>query len=550
MTKKKENGETSKKGTRPSRSREPGKTVEAEPRKALKLLQAAEERLQQTEQRYRTLIESIPDIIYTIALDGSLDFIGPRWKSILGHEASEVLGKYFIHFAPPEEHPFLIQVFKEVRNYKKFVENVHWQYFRKDGQRRYFLGSAGPILNGEGQVTGLIGVARDVTEHKLLEEQLLQAQKMESIGNLAGGIAHDFNNLLGGILGYATFIKRKLPSNNKLYHSVLGIEKSAQRASELTRQLLGFARPAKFEVRPIDCNALIEELVLLIRRTIDRRITVEVDLDPYLPSLEGDEASMQQSLMNMLINARDAMPKGGKLGITTRKKSIIPDQAALQRGLRGGEYVQIVISDTGVGMTQEVRAQIFDPFFTTKDPGRGTGLGLAIVYGIVQNHGGYIDVQSRMGKGSSFSMLLPASPWARPLNHRTPRFTGEVGGEETILLVDDEEVIRDLGKEVLEDRGYRVLAAADGLQAVAVYKKRFEEIGLIILDVVMPGIGGKETFRRLKRINPRLKVLLSSGYSAGGEVKEIISQGACGFVQKPYREEELASKVREILDFS
>jgi PAS domain S-box-containing protein len=526
----------------------PSPPREAGYRKILKQLESAEARLQLTEQRYRSLIESIPDIIYTMELDGSLSYISPRWKTILGHDEDEVLGRYFVHFAPPEEHAFLVQVFKEARNYKKNVENVHWQYFRKDGQRRYFLGSAAPMLNAEGQVNGIIGIARDVTEHKLLEEQLLQVQKMESIGNLAGGIAHDFNNLLGGILGYATFIKRKLTSKHALYPSAASIEKSAQRAAELTRQLLGFARPGKSEIRPIDCNAVIRELILLLKRTIDRRIIVEADLETHLPGMEGDEAAIHQSLMNICLNARDAMPKGGRLRITTRKKMVIPDQAARQHGLKGGPYIQITVSDTGTGIRNEVRGQIFDPFFTTKDPGRGTGLGLAIVYGIIQNHGGYIDVQSQVGEGTVFTLLLPAIPAARSRKVAKPVPFEEALGEETVLLVDDEEIIRDLGADILEDRGYRVLLAADGREAIKIYKSRGEEISLVILDVVMPGIGGKETFEKLKALNPQIKVLLSSGYSAKGEVGEILKGGASGFVQKPYGEEELASRVRELLN--
>lgn len=536
--------------TRSSSAASPGSKAPGERayQRVLKRLEAAEARLQQTERRYRSLIESIPDIIYTMELDGSLSFISPRWKTILGHDESEVLGRYFIDFAPPEEHPLLIQVFKEARNFKKNVENVHWQYFHKEGQRRYFLGSAAPMLGAEGQVTGIIGIARDVTDHKLVEERLLQAQKMESIGNLAGGIAHDFNNLLGGILGYATFLKRKLTSKHAHYPAAVSIEKSAQRAAELTRQLLGFARPAKSDIRPIDCNAVIRELILLLRRTIDRRIIVEVDLEAHLPSIEGDEAAIHQSLMNICLNARDAMPQGGCLRITTRKKMEIPNQAARQRGLKGGPYIQITVSDTGTGIGSDVRGQIFDPFFTTKDPGRGTGLGLAIVYGIIRNHGGYIDVQSQVGEGTVFTLLLPALPAARLKKVVQPAPVEERRGEETVLLVDDEEIIRDLGADVLQDRGYRVLRAGDGREAVKIYKQRSREIDLVILDVVMPGIGGKETFQQLKALNPQVKVLLSSGYSAKGEVGEILNQGAAGFVQKPYREEELAASVRELLD--
>ena len=514
----------------------------------LQQLQVAEEKLRRTEHRYRTLIESIPDIIYTLDLDGSLSYVSPRWEKILGHVESEVLGRFFIEFAPPEDHLFLVRVFKDVRNHKRNVENVHWHYLRKDGASRFFLGSAAPLYDEEGRVTGMIGMARDVTDHKRLEEQLLQSQKMESIGNLAGGIAHDFNNLLGGILGYATFVKRKLSTRDKIYQSIEAIERSAQRAAELTKQLLGFARRGKFQVRPIDCNALIGEIVLILQRTIDRRIAIEVDLAPQLSVMEGDEAQIQQALMNICLNARDALPQGGTLKIASRNQRMIPDQASRQRGMKEGSYIRLTISDTGTGMSPEVRDRIFEPFFTTKAKGQGTGLGLSMVYGIIQNHGGMIEVQSHPGIGSTFTVFLPAIASAALNGEELPPVPDIHQGQETILLVDDEEIIRELGIDILEDRGYRVFLASEGREAVKIYRERIGEIDLIILDVMMPGIGGKETYRQLRAINPQVKVLLSSGYSTNGEVGEILKQGVSGLVQKPYREEELAAKVREVLD--
>jgi two-component system cell cycle sensor histidine kinase/response regulator CckA len=514
----------------------------------LRQLQAAEEKLRRTEHRYRTLIESIPDIIYTLELDGSLSYISPRWQKILGHDESEVLGRFFIEFAPPEDHPFLVRVFKDVRDHKKNVENVHWHYLRKDGVSRFFLGSAAPLYDEAGRVTGMIGMARDVTDHQRLEEQLLQSQKMESIGNLAGGIAHDFNNLLGGILGYATFVKRKLSTRDKIYQSIEAIERSAQRAAELTKQLLGFARRGKYQIRPIECNALILEIVHILQRTIDPRIAIEVDSDPQLSLMEGDEAQIQQALMNICLNARDAMPRGGTLKIASRNQRMIPDQASRQRGMKEGSYIRLTISDTGTGLSPEVRDRIFEPFFTTKAKGQGTGLGLSMAYGIIQNHGGMIEVQSHPGMGSTFTVFLPAIASAALNGERLSPVPDIHQGQETILLVDDEEIIRELGIDILEDRGYRVLSASEGREAVRIYRGRFRDIALVILDVMMPGIGGKETYRQLRAINPQVKVLLSSGYSTNGEAGEILKQGVSGFVQKPYREEELAAKVRGVLD--
>lgn len=523
--------------------------LDVEYQQAIQKLHLSEKLLRASERKYRSLVESIPDIIFALDLNGSITYIGPRWKKILGHDESEVLGKFFIHFAPAEEHSFLTQVFKEARNFKKSVENICWQSKRKDGQIRFFSGSAAPLLDEQGQVVGTMGIARDITEQKKLEEQLLQAQKMESIGNLAGGIAHDFNNLLGGILGYASFAKKKMSPEDPLYHSVNSIERTAGQAAELTRQLLGFARRGKYQVKPINCNALIQDLIQFLGRTIDKRITLEVDLDPRLNLIEGDEAQLQQSLINICLNARDAMSSGGILKIVTKNQSLSHDLPLKQRGWKEGSYIRITISDNGSGMTQEIQSQIFEPFFTTKEPGRGTGLGLSMVYGIIQNHGGVIDVKSAPDQGTTFEILLPsiADVMIQEDVLPTPP-TISPKGTETILIVDDEEIIRQLGADILEDVGYKVILASRGEEAIALYRQKRKDIGLVVLDVVMPGLGGKETFRKLREINPNIKVLLSSGYSTDGEVGEILKEGVSGLIQKPYKDEELIGKVREMLD--
>lgn len=516
---------------------------------AIKKLHHSEELLRASERKYRSLVESIPDIIFALNLDGSINYIGPRWKKILGHDESEVLGNYFVHFAPVEEHAFLANVFKEVRTYKKSVENIRWKYLRKDGQIRYFSGSAAPLRDEQGNMVGAMGIARDITEHKKLEEQLLQAQKMESIGNLAGGIAHDFNNLLGGILGYSSFVKKKMSSRDPLYQSVKSIERSAQQASELTKQLLGFARRGKYQVKPINCNALIQDLIQFLGRTIDKRIILKMELDPHLNLIEGDEAQLQQSLINLCLNARDAMPSGGILKIITDNQTLPKDIALKQRGRQEGDYVRITISDTGTGMAPEVQSQIFEPFFTTKEPGRGTGLGLSMVYGIIQNHGGYIEVKSTLDKGTFFELFLPsisAGMIQEDSYLSTPTIIQKGSG--TILIIDDEAIIRQLGADILEDIGYKILLAAKGEEAIQIYRQHSKDIDMIILDVIMPGMGGKKTFLKLREINPKIKVLLSSGYSTNGEVGEILKEGVGGFVQKPYRDEELIEKVREILN--
>jgi two-component system, cell cycle sensor histidine kinase and response regulator CckA len=521
----------------------------SEYRQAINKLQLSEGLLRASERKYRSLVESIPDIIFALDLDGSIAYIGPRWKKILGHDEIEVLGRYLIDFIPPEEHSFLIRVFKEVRNEKKNVEDILLQFCRKDGQLRYFSSSAAPMLDDQGQVAGTMGIARDITERRKLEEQLLQAQKMESIGNLAGGIAHDFNNLLGGILGYASFAKKKMSPKDPLYHSLNSIERSATQAAELTKQLLGFARRGKYQVKPINCNALVQDLARFLKRTMDKRINLKVELDPHLHLIEGDETQLQQSLINICLNARDAMPSGGILKIVTGNQTLSNNFDEKQGEGKKGDYVKITLSDTGIGMTPELCSQIFEPFFTTKESGRGTGLGLSMVYGIIQNHGGYIELKSEPGQGTSFELLLPAvvelmieetSPL--PPDRIIPK------GSETILFVDDEEIIRQLGADILEDVGYKVLFASGGEEAIRIYQQKRKKIALVILDMVMPGLGGRETFLKLKEINSKIKVLLSSGYSTNEGVGEILKEGVGGFIQKPYRDEDLIGKVREVLD--
>jgi PAS domain S-box-containing protein len=515
---------------------------------AVQQLKQSERLLKDSERKYRSLVESIPDIIFSLAIDGSFNYIGPRWEKILGHNEKEVLGKFFIDFIPPEEHGYLIEVFKEVRNHKKYVENIQLRFRHKDGRYRFFAGSAAPLLDEKRQVLGTMGIARDITDQKRLEEQLLQAQKMESIGTLAGGIAHDFNNLLGGILGYATYAKKRMSPNNPLYHSLQNIQRSAEQAAELIEQLLGFARKGKYQVKRINCNALVQNLIQFLKRTIDKKISLKVQLDPQLKLIEGDENQLQQSLINICLNARDAMPGGGTLTITTANYHPGQDFSLRQWGRPEGEYISLTLSDTGIGIAPEIQSQIFEPFFTTKEPGRGTGLGLSMVYGIIHNHGGFIEVKSQPDQGTTFQLILPALSDLTLSEIPSPEpAKASSGGTETILIVDDEEMIRQLGADILEDMGYSVLSASRGEEAIDIYRTRGSHIDLVILDVIMPGMDGKETFLTLKAFNPKIKVLLSSGYSTDGGVGEILKKGG-GFIQKPYREEDLLNKVRELLD--
>jgi nitrogen-specific signal transduction histidine kinase/ActR/RegA family two-component response regulator len=386
----------------------------------------------------------------------------------------------------------------------------------------------------------------DISERKKLEAQFFQAQKMESIGTLAGGVAHDFNNLLGGILGYASFMKAKMEEDHPFFKYIDTIEKSATRAAQLTSQLLGLARDGRYDTRPLDLNEIVEETLGILGSTIDKSIEIKTDLLGHLPTVEADSGQLQQALLNLCVNARDAMTDGGELSVVTGIETITEGYAKVHEGAKEGAYVTLSVTDTGMGMDEETLNRIFEPFFTTKEEGKGTGLGLAMVYGVVKNHDGFVYVRSEPGTGSTFKMHLPIS--GMPETKAPAQRAAPVGGSELILVVDDEEPIRALTRETLESFGYRVLLAEDGRDAISIFKERKDEIALVILDMVMPKMGGRETFVGLKEIRADVKALLSTGYSQSGRAQEILNSGVRGFIQKPYKLNDLLRTVRKSLD--
>ncbi|MBI4468698.1 MAG: GAF domain-containing protein [Acidobacteria bacterium] len=446
----------------------------------------------------------------------------------------------------------------------------------KNWEVESYIGS--PILNSRGEIIGIINAydrhPKDFSsadsrilqiigqrvgaelerqhgeeERRALELQLLQSQKMEAIGTLAGGIAHDFNNLLAGITGYASLIKMQINADDPIFHAVTTIEQSANRAAALTQQLLGFARGGKYKVEVVNLNEVVERVRSLISRTFDRAIEIKAKTGENLWLVEADAGQIEQSLLNLAVNARDAMPEGGELRIETDNLTVGDDYARRHLNLLPGRYVRLTVSDTGTGMDTVTQSRIFEPFFTTKEKGKGTGMGLAMVYGIVRNHGGHIDLQSEVGVGSSFRMFFPITE--KRLGSETPEVESPIPtGVETILVVDDEEVVRSLADEVLSGFGYTVLTARNGREALEIYLQQRDRISLVILDMIMPELGGEATFKRLKEINPSVKVLLSSGYSATSQVQSMLQSGVKGFVPKPYQVRDLAEAIRRTLDES
>jgi len=377
-----------------------------------------------------------------------------------------------------------------------------------------------------------------------IEAQLQMAQKMEAIGTLAGGIAHDFNNLLMGIQGNTSLMFEDIDSSHPHYNRLKSIEKQIQSGVKLTSRLLGYARKGKYEVTPISLNQIVNEISDTFGQT-RKEVVIHQKLAEDLLTIKADQGQIEQVLLNLFVNAADAMPSGGDLILETMNVSRKDMKSKLYKP-KAGNYVKLTLTDTGKGMDKSTMERIFDPFFTTKEMGRGTGLGLASVYGIIKAHGGYIDVESKEKHGTTFRIYLPASK--RNVRKVTKTSDKLIKGTGTVLLIDDEEVIQEVCKELLENIGYKVFLANDGKKAIELYRKNQDEIDIVLLDMVMPNMSGGEVYDRMKEINPDIKVLLSSGYSIDGKATAILNRGCDGFIQKPFNINDLSGKIRKILE--
>jgi len=518
----------------------------------------AEESLRESELKYRFLTESMTDIVWTTDLDFRITYVSPSIEKILGFTPGERMLQNVEDTMTKESYDRAVNLlsrelemeWSEAADPDRFTL-VQTEYYHKKGHTVWMESNVRFIRGREGGPIGIHGVSRDITERKHAEEereklkaQLNQAHKMEAIGTLAGGIAHDFNNLLMGIQGNASLMMLELDLSDPLYERLQQIEEQVKSGADLTRQLMGFARGGRYEMNPTDMNEIIEKTAVMFGRT-KKEFTIYKKYEKDLWAAEVDRTQMGQVFMNLLVNAWQAMPGGGEIFLGT--DNILLDEAkAAGLALSPGKYVRISVSDTGTGMDAKTLERIFDPFFTTKEMGRGTGLGLATVYGIIKGHGGLINVTSKPGEGTTFEIYLPATEKA-VVRERAAQ-TQALRGTETILLVDDETAVLDVTKSMLQSLGYRVLCAGSGQDAIAVYSEKRDAIDLVILDMIMPGISGTETFDCFRKIDAEKKVLLSSGYSIEGKAQELIEKGCKGFLQKPFRMVDLAREVRAILD--
>ena len=519
----------------------------SERRDAQLRLQKTEAVLRANVARYRSLVENLEQCVFLKDADFRFVAVNSPFCRAVGRSEEEILGRNDFDFYPADLARKFRDDDRQVLQGKRI--DVEEQSLVA-GRPRVVRVVKTPVREEHGRIVGVLGIFWDVTEQRNLEAQLRQAQKMDAIGQLAGGVAHDFNNLLTAILGNLSLLSGSIPMDPTARELLHAAESAAIRAATLTGQLLGFARRTRLHAEATNLNALIDEVVSLLRRTIDPRIRLQTQQQPDLWPLLADAGHINQVLMNLCLNARDAMPDGGILLLETSNVTLGPERVRQQLEARSGEFVCLKVSDDGCGMTEEIRQHIFEPFFTTKGPGKGTGLGLATVFGIVKQHQGWIECDSEEGRGTEFRLYLPrhrpsAEAVAESATQRSE--AARLHGTETILFVDDEPTLRNLGRTTLQRHGYKVLLAEDGREALEVYEREGGKIDLVILDLTMPQLSGRDTFRRLRELDPEVRVLFASGYSAEA-VPEEEQALSCGFIGKPYRPEALVGGVRAALE--
>jgi PAS domain S-box-containing protein len=474
------------------------------------------------------------EFTYQAANESYLKAFGKSEAQLVGQRVVDIIGEELFH-----------HVLKEKMNQCFLGKEVHFQgwFSYPASDSKYMDVKYSPYADQDGKITALVINSRDITETKQMENQLIQSQKMEAIGTLAGGIAHDFNNLLLGISGRTSLMLLESDISLAAREQLKEIERYVERATQLTKQILGFARGGKYEVKATNLNRLIQEQNRMFGRT-KREIRIIENLEKSLWNTDIDRAQIEQALLNLYINAWHAMPSGGALYIQS-ENIVVDEPFEKPYQVKSGRYVKFSVTDTGDGMDEETCKRVFEPFFTTKNMGSGTGLGLASVYGIIKNHGGFINVYSQLGKGTTFSVYLPAS--SKEVVAESKSAYQISTGKGTVLLVDDEELVLDVGGKMIERLGYRVIPASGGIEAVDLFREHRAKIDAVVLDMIMPDMSGSDTYQRLKEIAPDIRVLLASGYSLDGTASEILQQGCNGFIQKPFNLHQLSQKLKDVM---
>src|SRR5438445_2388671 len=506
-----------------------------------------EEALRRSEARSRSLILSAAFGICRCTLGGRFLDVNPALITMLGHVSVEDLLKLDVRrevFVNPRELDRLAEDYR----YAGSLNGVEVQWKRKDGRVIIvrLSGCAASSTDEPGEVV-LELITEDITDRRQLEEQLRQAQKMDAVGRLAGGVAHDFNNLLMVINGYTEVLLEQLEKSSPMHHKVQSIQQAADRAATLTRQLLAFSRKQLLELKVVDVNTIVSDMERLLRPLIGEHIELSTRLSAGLGRTRADAGQLEQVIMNLMVNAKDAMPDGGKIIIQTANVTLDDSYRREHTFIQSGPYVMLSVSDTGLGMDKEIQSRIFEPFFTTKEKGKGTGLGLSTVYGIVKQSGGYIFTQSEVGRGTTFRIYLPQVEGAAETLGPVKTSQAVDGGSETVLLVEDEESVRQLVRDTLEGKGYTVIEAENGEAGLRLAEAHSAHIHMVITDVVMPGMGGRELAKRLTELRPQMKVLYLSGYTEDAIVHQGVLEPGTAFLQKPFTLLTLSRKVREVL---
>jgi PAS domain S-box-containing protein len=505
-----------------------------------------EEELKKSEERYRKFFEEDLTGAYISTMDGRLIDCNPAFARIFGFSSVEDALSADIRslYTDTQKRTDFLRLLRQ----KKKLEYYEGTMRRRDGKLINIIENAIGVFDDAGELVELKGYIFDDTPRKRLEQELIRAQKLESIGTLASGVAHDFNNILGIIMGYNRLLQSEQSSPEVVKKAVAVIDSTVQRGASLVRQILTFARQTEVIQAPLDANAIIRDVAKMLVETFPRFISIDLELDDQLPLIIADQTQFHQVLLNLCVNARDAMPGGGRMKVKTE----MADGSRLRMRFQSASelcYLHLSISDTGIGMTEEMKNRIFEPFFTTKDKGKGTGLGLAVVYGVVTSHKGFINVDSEYGRGSTFHLYFPIPP---KTNHesRTEQATTEEmpGGNETILIIEDEEFLIEYMEGVLRGKGYQTLTARDGEAAIEIYKNHGKDIDLVVSDLGLPRLSGRDVFTRLKEINPGLKLVVASGYIEPELRTEMTRSGAKEFLQKPYQPSAILKCVRKVLD--